>query len=46
MRVLFNSAQPRELRLEYAAMVINVNAICPGFYRTDLGGGSDDPDFV
>ena len=36
----------RELGLEYAAMGINVNAICPGFYRTDLGGGSDDPDFV
>jgi NAD(P)-dependent dehydrogenase (short-subunit alcohol dehydrogenase family) len=27
-------------------MVINVNAICPGFYRTNLEGGSDDPDFV
>jgi NAD(P)-dependent dehydrogenase (short-subunit alcohol dehydrogenase family) len=36
----------RELGLEYAAMGINVNAICPGFYRTDLGGGSDDPEFV
>ena len=36
----------RELGLEYAAMGINVNAICPGFYRTNLGGGSDDPDFV
>ena len=36
----------RELGLEYAAMGINVNAICPGFYRTALGGGSDDPEFV
>ena len=36
----------RELGLEYATMGINVNAICPGFYRTALGGGSDDPDFV
>lgn len=36
----------RELGLEYAAMGINVNAICPGFYRTNLGGGSDDPNFV
>ena len=36
----------RELGLEYAPMGINVNAICPGFYRTDLGGGSDDPEFV
>jgi NAD(P)-dependent dehydrogenase (short-subunit alcohol dehydrogenase family) len=30
----------RELGLEYAAIGINVNAICPGFYRTSLGGGS------
>ncbi len=36
----------RELGLEYAPFGINVNAICPGFYRTHLGGGSDDPDFV
>ena len=36
----------RELGLEYAPFGINVNAICPGFYRTNLGGGSDDPDFV
>ena len=36
----------RELGLEYAASGINVNAICPGFYRTALGGGSDDPEFV
>jgi len=46
MKVFFNSAQPRELGLEYAAIGINVNAICPGFYRTNLGGGSDDPDSV
>jgi NAD(P)-dependent dehydrogenase (short-subunit alcohol dehydrogenase family) len=36
----------RELGLEYAHLGVNVNAICPGFYRTALGGGSDDPDFV
>jgi NAD(P)-dependent dehydrogenase (short-subunit alcohol dehydrogenase family) len=36
----------RELGLEYAPLNINVNAICPGFYRTALGGGSDAPDFV
>ncbi|MEW6667991.1 MAG: glucose 1-dehydrogenase [Thermodesulfobacteriota bacterium] len=36
----------RELGVEYAPMGINVNAICPGFYRTALGGGSDEPDFV
>jgi len=36
----------RELGLEYAALGINVNAICPGFYKTALGGGSDDPEFV
>ncbi len=36
----------RELGLEYAPLGINVNAICPGFYRTNLGGGSDDPNFV
>jgi len=35
----------RELGLEYAAMGINVNAICPGFYVTNLGG-YDDPEFV
>lgn len=36
----------RELGVEYAPLGINVNAICPGFYRTELGGGSDDPEFV
>ena len=36
----------RELGLEYAGMGIQVNAICPGFYRTGLGGGCDDPEFV
>jgi NAD(P)-dependent dehydrogenase (short-subunit alcohol dehydrogenase family) len=36
----------RELGLEYAPYGINVNAICPGFYRTKLGGGSDDPEFI
>jgi NAD(P)-dependent dehydrogenase (short-subunit alcohol dehydrogenase family) len=36
----------RELGVEYAPFGINVNAICPGFYRTKLGGGSDDPEFV
>ena len=35
----------RELGLEYAPMGINVNAICPGFYITNLGG-YDNPDFV
>jgi NAD(P)-dependent dehydrogenase (short-subunit alcohol dehydrogenase family) len=37
----------RELGLEYAAIGINVNAICPGFYRTNLGGGSsNDPNLI
>ena len=37
----------RELGLEYAAKGINVNAICPGFYRTNLGGGSSsNPNFI
>ncbi|MGB6066444.1 MAG: glucose 1-dehydrogenase [Desulfomonilaceae bacterium] len=36
----------RELGLEYATMGINVNAICPGFFLTKLGGGGyDDPGF-
>lgn len=35
----------RELGLEYARQGIQVNALCPGFYRTRIGGGSmDDPD--
>jgi NAD(P)-dependent dehydrogenase (short-subunit alcohol dehydrogenase family) len=37
----------RELALEYAPMNIQVNAICPGFFRTRLAGGAyDDPEFV
>jgi NAD(P)-dependent dehydrogenase (short-subunit alcohol dehydrogenase family) len=37
----------RELGLEYATAGIQVNALCPGFYRTRLGGGAyDNPDFV
>ncbi len=35
----------REMALQYAPLGINVNAICPGFYRTNLGP-YDDPDFV
>jgi NAD(P)-dependent dehydrogenase (short-subunit alcohol dehydrogenase family) len=34
----------RELGLEYAARGIQVNALCPGFYRTALGN-YDDPGF-
>ena len=29
----------RELGLEYAPLGINVNAICPGFFITNIGGG-------
>lgn len=37
----------RELALEYAPHNIQVNAICPGFFRTRLAGGAyDNPDFV
>lgn len=37
----------RELGLEYAQDNIQVNAICPGFYRTSLADGAyEDPDFV
>ncbi|WHZ10065.1 MAG: Oxidoreductase, short-chain dehydrogenase/reductase family [Burkholderiaceae bacterium] len=37
----------RELALQYAPLNIQVNAICPGFFRTRLAGGAyDDPDFV
>ena len=37
----------REMGLEYAALGINVNAICPGFYLTRLAGGAyDNPEFV
>ena len=35
----------RELGLEYATRGIQVNALCPGFYRTGLGA-YDDPDFL
>jgi len=35
----------RELALQYAPHGINVNAICPGFYRTRLGP-FDDPEFI
>jgi len=33
----------RELGLQYATQGIQVNALCPGFYRTRLGA-FDDPD--
>nr|WP_296775769.1 glucose 1-dehydrogenase [Rhodococcus sp. (in: high G+C Gram-positive bacteria)] len=37
----------RELGLEYAKKNIQVNALCPGFYRTRLAGGAyDDREFV
>jgi len=37
----------RELALQYAPMNIQVNAICPGFFRTRLSNGAyDDPEFV
>jgi len=37
----------RELALEYAPYNIQVNSICPGFYRTCLADGAyDDPEFV
>jgi NAD(P)-dependent dehydrogenase (short-subunit alcohol dehydrogenase family) len=35
----------RELGLQYAKQGIQVNALCPGFYRTRLGA-FDDPDTV
>lgn len=35
----------RELGLEYAPYGINVNALCPGFYVTRIGG-YDDPEFM
>ncbi len=35
----------RELGIEYAPFGINVNALCPGFYVTKLGG-YDDPEFM
>jgi NAD(P)-dependent dehydrogenase (short-subunit alcohol dehydrogenase family) len=37
----------RELGLQYAADNIQVNALCPGFYRTGISGGAyDDLEFV
>ena len=37
----------RELGLEYAPHGINVNALCPGFFNTNIGGGaSKDPQFL
>lgn len=37
----------RELALQYATHNIQVNAICPGFFRTRLADGKyDDPGFV
>lgn len=37
----------RELALQYAPYNIQVNAICPGFFRTRLADGAyDDPGFV
>jgi NAD(P)-dependent dehydrogenase (short-subunit alcohol dehydrogenase family) len=30
----------RELALEYASLGININAICPGFFVTNIGGGN------
>ena len=37
----------REVGLQYAALGIQVNALCPGFVRTGLSGGVyDDPVFV
>ena len=37
----------RELALQYATHNIQINAICPGFFRTRLADGKyDDPDFV
>lgn len=37
----------REMGLEYAALGINVNAICPGFFSTRLANGAyDNPNFV
>jgi gluconate 5-dehydrogenase len=35
----------REMALQYAPLGITVNAICPGFYRTNLGP-FDDPEFL
>ncbi|KDQ51782.1 hypothetical protein JAAARDRAFT_40807 [Jaapia argillacea MUCL 33604] len=37
----------REMGLQYAKENIQVNAICPGFYRTNLAGGAyDNKEFV
>ena len=37
----------RELALQYAKSNVQINALCPGFFRTRLADGAyDDPDFV
>lgn len=37
----------REMGLEYATHGIQINAICPGFFRTNLADGAyDNPEFV
>jgi NAD(P)-dependent dehydrogenase (short-subunit alcohol dehydrogenase family) len=37
----------REMGLQYATQEIQVNAICPGTFRSRLAGGAcDDPDFL
>ncbi|MFP7492461.1 SDR family oxidoreductase [Terribacillus saccharophilus] len=37
----------RELALQYAPFNIQVNAICPGYFSTNIGNGLfDDPEFI
>ena len=39
-----DSSETRELGLQYARQGIQVNALCPGFYQTNLSRGAiDDP---